>query len=382
MKIIYLSNARIPTEKAHGSQIMKMCESFARQGAEVELILPRRANEIKEDPFDFYRVARIFRITYIFCLDQESMKFLPEKLSFSLQKATFYLSARSYLLFKKYDYLYSREQAAALWFRKAVIELHSLPAGISQLDVFIWRRVFKFIALTKFIGQGLVDHGINESDMMVAGDAADLEAFARIAGGKAELRNELNLPGGKKIIGYIGKYKTMGMDKGVGLLIKAFARVSAARDDCLLLLVGLNPEEIGEVDTLCRQLSIKPDRYRLLGHAPQTEAFKFMKACDLLAMAYPNITHYAYYMSPLKLFEYMASGTPIMSTGLPSIREILNENNSILAAPDSESELVRGLESAMADPDKLSRLAIAARADVERHTWLERAKRIINFING
>jgi len=53
MKIIYIANIRIPTEKAHGIQIVKMCEAFSNQKLKVELVLPWRFNKIKEDIFNF-----------------------------------------------------------------------------------------------------------------------------------------------------------------------------------------------------------------------------------------------------------------------------------------------------------------------------------------
>ena len=58
MKIIYVANARIPTEKAHGGQIMKMCESFADSGLEVDLVLPPRCNRQFQgvSPFAYYQV--------------------------------------------------------------------------------------------------------------------------------------------------------------------------------------------------------------------------------------------------------------------------------------------------------------------------------------
>ncbi len=59
-KLTYISNSRIPTKFAYGVQIMKMCEEFANQGIEVELILPARWQKIKEDPFKFYGVKKEF----------------------------------------------------------------------------------------------------------------------------------------------------------------------------------------------------------------------------------------------------------------------------------------------------------------------------------
>ena len=68
-KLVYIANARIPTEKAHGIQIMKMCEAFSAQVVDVELVLPRRLNRIKENPFDYYGVKKNFKITKLPTID-------------------------------------------------------------------------------------------------------------------------------------------------------------------------------------------------------------------------------------------------------------------------------------------------------------------------
>ena len=61
MKILYLAQIRLPTEKAHGIQIMKTCEAFAEQGAEVVLVVPSHRGDIRQDPFEYYRVKRNFK---------------------------------------------------------------------------------------------------------------------------------------------------------------------------------------------------------------------------------------------------------------------------------------------------------------------------------
>ncbi|HEY4495192.1 MAG TPA: hypothetical protein VJC01_01940, partial [Candidatus Paceibacterota bacterium] len=60
MKLIYITNSRIPTTKAQGFQIMKMCEALARESVDVELWIPRRINPIKDLPFNYYNVRESF----------------------------------------------------------------------------------------------------------------------------------------------------------------------------------------------------------------------------------------------------------------------------------------------------------------------------------
>ena len=59
MKIVYITNARLPTEKAHGVQIVKMTEAFSSLNNEVMIISPKRVQrEIshKTDIFNFYNI--------------------------------------------------------------------------------------------------------------------------------------------------------------------------------------------------------------------------------------------------------------------------------------------------------------------------------------
>src|SRR5580704_10891635 len=106
MKILYIANMRLPTEKAHGAQIMKMCEAFARQGCEVELMVPVRTNEIKEDPFVYYGVEKKFTVTYIRTPDTVGWG----KLGFLLQSFWFALNASRAMTKTKFDILYGRDE--------------------------------------------------------------------------------------------------------------------------------------------------------------------------------------------------------------------------------------------------------------------------------
>ena len=69
MKIIYITNSRVPTEKAYGYQISKMCEEFADAKNEVELWTPVRQSNIKEDIFSFYNIKNNFKIKEIKSFD-------------------------------------------------------------------------------------------------------------------------------------------------------------------------------------------------------------------------------------------------------------------------------------------------------------------------
>jgi glycosyltransferase involved in cell wall biosynthesis len=108
----------------------------------------------------------------------------------------------------------------------------------------------------------------------------------------------------------------------------------------------------------------------------------YQKACDIMLMPFPQNEHYSYYMSPLKMFEYMASKRPIIATNLPSIKEILNDSNSLLINPGAPEELVNAIEKLKLDKNLGQKLSDQAYQDALKYTWFKRVENIIKFIKS
>src|SRR3989344_2146866 len=94
MKLIYLANIRLPTEKAHGAQIMKTCEALVELGHDVELVVPDRASIISEDPFVYYGLTTRFPVRRLPVYDT-----IGEygKLGFYIESFSFAYAVRQYL---------------------------------------------------------------------------------------------------------------------------------------------------------------------------------------------------------------------------------------------------------------------------------------------
>jgi glycosyltransferase involved in cell wall biosynthesis len=82
-------------------------------------------------------------------------------------------------------------------------------------------------------------------------------------------------------------------------------------------------------------------------------------------------------MSPLKLFEYMASQRPIISSDLPSVREILDESNCLFCKPDNHKDLAVKILKLIKDSELSKKIANKAFRDVQKYTWDRRVKKIL-----
>ncbi|MDD5071716.1 MAG: glycosyltransferase family 4 protein [Patescibacteria group bacterium] len=375
MRMIYLANARFPTEKAHGRQIIKMNEAFAEAGAEVELIVPWRFSKIKDNPFSFYGVREKFKIKKIFSLDLVNFG----KIGFWVQIISFLASAKIYLAFKNYDILYTREQFVGLFFNNFILELHSLPENISRVHKKIWSRAKKLIALTSFIKNGLVKSGIPNDRILIAPDGVDLREFD-INVTKNQAREKFGLPCEKVILGYTGSFKTMGMDKGISDILKTLKIILNNSQDVFFIAVGGNGEDIGYYKKIAENLGVE-NNICLIPRVGVKELAEYQKACDVLLMPFPYRKHYAFYMSPIKMFEYMVSQRPIITSDLPAVREVLNKNNAFFVKPDDPESLAKGIQEVLQNKALADRILNKAYRDARGYTWEERAVNIINFIN-
>lgn len=364
MKIFYLSTARVPDTWAHVVQIMKMCEAFANAGNEVELIVPRRGATESGDPFVSAGVRPVFKIVKLPCVDIAPGT--QSGLLYWVRTLSFLFAASLHLLGKKYDLLYTRELFSVGDLKKTAFELHSLH-GVSAHAVKICNRARAVIAITRGLKDALIGQGINGEKTVVAPDGVALEDFQKPQSRNAS-RRRLELPTDAKIAMYIGILDSW---KGVGTLYEAAPLLQP--DISVAVIGGFSNEE----ETL-RKLH---PHVTFLGFRPYTELPDNQQAADVLVL--PNSAKEAIsakYTSPLKLFTYMASGVPIVASDLPSLREVLSEENAYLATPDDAQSFAEKIREALASPDEAKKRATQARADVERYTWTARAGAILQFL--
>lgn len=394
MRIFYVANARLPSEKAHPYQILKMCEAFEKNGMDVELVLPFRVQTTKklkqiQNIWKYYGINNKFKITKLPSFDliwlDPYIGTFPLHLRFPLQANSFAIFATICSLFKKADVYYTRDRYFALFFgflkfvhkRKIYYEAHKYEPFISRLMK--KGKIDGLIVITHKLKELYMKEGIPEKKIFVAPDGVDLKMFDNPSS-KADARKELGLPQGSILIGYVGQLHTMGMEKGIDDLIKALKIIKGQRGEVIICLVGGPEEMFTKYQEIAKKEALKEQDIIFVDRVPPPKLPLYMNAFDVCAMPFPWTEHYAYYMSPLKLFEYMASKRPIVATDLPSVREILNAENAVLAEPGDHEALAEGLKKVFNDEEFAKRIAEKAYEDVQEYTWEKRAERILEFI--
>jgi len=162
----------------------------------------------------------------------------------------------------------------------------------------------------------------------------------------------------------------------------ALARASRLLPDGVeVCIVGGTPADLVSFRRFVAEERL--DRVRVIGHVPPKDVPTWLAAADVLAL--PNSGREsisARYTSPLKLYEYMASGRPIVASDLPSLREALTHGeNAWFVAPDNPAALAAGISAILDDPARAGKMAERARKSVQGHTWTVRAERIVAFVS-
>jgi glycosyltransferase involved in cell wall biosynthesis len=383
-KLVYFANNRLPTEKAHGLQIVQMSEAFANAGYTVTLIAPNRFNtpdmRAITSLWNYYGVAQNFVFRRLPCLDLFPI-FPRFHIALIVQTFTYILSILIWLLFRRVDVLYTRDLfiglALALFRPQTTLiyevhQMHESRFG-QRVQGFVACRAH-VIPITGHIAEKM--RALGADRVLVEHDGIRAARFAAMPS-QADARAEVGWPLDAFILGWIGRLHMLGLDKGVGQLVEALRQVP----DVSLAIVG-GPGSMVEI-LRARWIAAGLDESRFLasGQVPPDRVPVYLSAFDICAMPHPWTEQFAYYTSPIKLFEYMASGRAIVASDLPAFAEVLRHDETALLVPSGNvAALAAAIRRLHSDRGLRERLGAQALADVQHHTWDARAGRIRAFV--
>jgi glycosyltransferase involved in cell wall biosynthesis len=225
--------------------------------------------------------------------------------------------------------------------------------------------------------------GFLASKVMVLPDGVDLSLFEHLPS-KDECRRRLGLPLDRSIIGYIGRFKTLEMEKGIPELVQALAQLPACNGkEPLLLCVGGPMDAVPAYMDLACRLGVPEHRLQFMDHVPSREVPFWIRACDVATIPWPWTEFSAYYTSPMKLFEYMAAGVPIVATDLPSLREVLRHGeNAWLVEPGNPKAIANAIKVLTEVGQQGTCLSEKAYHDVTFLTWQRRAEVVLKALKA
>ncbi len=369
MRILFIANSRIPTERAMGTAIMKQCGAFVDGGVDVELVVPKRSNEITDDPFQYHHVKKTFKITYLWSLDLVWLG--TYSLRFVLQKISFFIALNFYLCTSKADMLYSREPeliGPLLTNKKKFVELHHL-FGLRLFGRYFVSHCTGIITLTNALKDDVIQlFGVEQKKIIVAPSGVDLSECVASAT-EQPTRLQLGITTKKPLAMYIGSLEAW---KGYEVFLQASNLVQGIAQ---FIVIGGSSDQV----TKLRQ---EYPNVLFLGFLPQQIVRSAQQIASVLVA--PNSGKElisARHTSPLKIFEYMTSGVPIVASAVTSISEVLSKDNAILVTPDDPKALADGILRAIEDMQHSATIAEQAKKDVQQFDWSNRATTIISFLH-
>ena len=322
MKISYLFNSSIPSNLPSSLQVAKMCEGMQKKLHDVNLITPMPGLNAKYLA-KYYNIKNKFRLYKI--------KFFT-KYPLGINYYLFSLVSIFYALRLKTDLFVTRNFFTCfllvIFKKKTIFEIHHDITTESRIVKFLFnnfkilnsKTIIKIVAISKGVKKYLInDLGILEEKIQILPSASGLNF--------RNWKGKINLKKKRLNIGYFGSLEKT---KGVNFLIKLSKK---DKKNNYFIFGGTNNDvEVLKKNIINNNLSIK-------SHIPYRNLKNYLLKMDVLVMPYDKkvirsaggIGNISKYMSPLKLFDYLASGKLIIATKINSIEEIVqNKKNCIL----------------------------------------------------
>jgi len=381
VNLLYLHGTPLNFIQANNLQVFNMCQAFSELGIEVILAIPESTDK---------------DVNYIDYISQQ-IGCNPSFQILTFRRFTFasrfqmlgnYFGAKSLVRKINPDLCFVRDplllKVAFEAHYPILFEVHN--SNFHDRNEFLRKRwenyvikisknnqLKKFITISNALAEFWKNKGVPESKIHVAHDGFSSHLF-KVENGKINARKLLSLPQHQKIVVYVGSlYENRGIERIISLA-KEFSKT-------LFIVIGGNEGQRQYYSDLSQKANVNNVMWK--GFLPHSDVPKYLQAADVLLMLFTWEVPTIKFCSPLKIFEYMAAGRPIVGEAYPTITEVVKHNQTAyLAKPDDFEDLCENLKIALND-DGTSQMGEIARAKAfELYTWENRAKRIISSVNG
>ena len=385
MRVLYFADIRFPLERANGIQTIETCHALARRGHFVGLVVRPDSQTPSRNPFEFYGLPLLARMSIEYApVTGPPLARRAGYLAFAIGRMlgasradvviTRDLGVASALLrvpkrlrppvvYESHGY--APDVAAAL---PGMIPAANAPsatkvARLERREAFVWRNAEGYVTITAGLADDLKQRFGERGTLAVVADGTRINADQGHG-----TRIDEDIPGPVVYAGHLYAWK------GVDVLLDALGQLGGVRG---VIVGGYEKEpDLAGLRERAARLGIS-ERVTFTGLVPPPAVAAYLRAARVLVLPNPASAISTRFTSPLKLFEYMAAGRPIVASDLPSIREVLrHEENALLVEPGNPTALAAGVRRLLEDPALADRLAQAAMTDVQDYSWDRRAERL------
>lgn len=365
MKILVAAAFEAGSQWAHAINSVKMAEGFARLGNDVTLVCRRPSTSKLPDS----ELAQIYGLSGSLRWAQLPKRVLGHSIG---EHWDFAIAALLRAARIRPDFVFCRNYIFP-WLTSrlglpTIVESHAQPSS----NVAFFRRLATAAQLRSFrlwvtISNRLADQyhslGAPREKLAVLPDSVDLHLFSP----PTSLPSSPYLNGDPNVayVGHLYDYK------GIPTVLEAAALLPRVR----FHLVGGWPEDIARQQNRMRELGLA--NVYFYGLHPHAEVPPFLWHADVLILP-PSMKHpSAAWTSPLKLGEYLASGTPIVASDIPALRDWISEEEVEFVAPDDPDALADGIQQVLGNGTKAEQLREAGLRRAQDLSYERRAQAIL-----
>lgn len=368
MRLFYFSGATIPSQSAQSVHVMKMCQALGKAGHDVTLFARGESSLDIEFIYQKYDVSNCFDLSLSKSIQIPFVGGVVRLLH--IWKTVRRLS--------KADVYYGRDPIALALLGgdsgKIIYEAHQM--AYLPTHKFVTKHLQRrsnfggFVTISEALKNDFLSEypNLKSEQVLVAHDGADLVDLSMVSIPELKGRQDAFK------VGYAG---SLHAGKGAELILK----IAQLLPDVDFHILGGSSEQISNLSDGCG------DNVYFYGHLPHVEIKNYLSSFDVLLAPYQKKAriktgqNIARWISPMKLFEYMAFSKPILCSDLPVLREILEDGSSALMLPPDQPEAwSKGIEELVEDNLRSTALGEAAFSVLKNnYSWDERARRVIEF---
>lgn len=240
-----------------------------------------------------------------------------------------------------------------------------------RIDRYLFGAVNGIVVVSTFLKEHLIkDYHVPEERLVVLTNAVDPEVFSSRVD-PASLRRKFGLDG-KNVIGFVGGFYPW---HGLDILLDALPLIAQRVKNAALLLVGDGPER-PRLTERARQGNCGI-HVVFVGGVSHANLPPYIAAFDMAVL--PDSNEYG---SPMKIYEYMSMGKPVVAPKLGPVEDgIIHDKVGLLFSPRDVSAFAAKIISLLENPERRKRMGQAAREHIVcNHTWKRNAEQILELL--